>query len=33
MARDGRLRNAGRMGDSGETMFGIDRKKWSENNK
>lgn len=26
MARDGRLRNASRMGDSGETMFGIDRK-------
>jgi hypothetical protein len=26
MVRDGRLRNAGRMGDSGETMFGIDRK-------
>lgn len=32
MARDGRLRNAGRMGDSGETMFGIDRKKGGDIN-
>lgn len=32
MVRDGRLRSAGAMGDSGETMFGIDRKKGGEIN-